>query len=82
MKTTVVVNSEPLNSDFSQSSSTSRQDHKVTSQVDHSRHCPSGPIVHLPKKIDPFVKKSFLSEMVQYGPDGPKRFPNGQKQIG
>ena len=52
VKTTVVVNSEPLNSDVSQFSSTSRQNHKVVSQADLSRHCPNGPIVHWPTKID------------------------------
>ena len=28
------------------------------------------------------AKTSFLSEMVQKGPDGPKRVPNGQKHLG
>ena len=27
-------------------------------------------------------KNSFLSEMVQKGPDGPRRVPNGQKHLG
>ena len=34
-------------------------------------------------KNGPFgAKKSFLSKMVQKGPDGPKRVPNVQKDLG
>ena len=41
------------------------------------------PEINIKNLLYPFgAKKSFLSEMVQRGPEGPKRIRNGQKHLG